>query len=126
VKLRHLDKWNDRREKIASYYSDFLSESSITLPKVASWAGPVWHLYVIRSKNRDKLQAKLKQLGIGTMIHYPLPPHKQGAYKGKVNGDFSIADKLAEEIMSLPIGPQLRVENTLKTARYIQEENSQL
>lgn len=121
VKLRHLDQWNDRRKKAASYYSEFLSESGIGLPKVALWADPVWHLYVVRSQTRVKLQERLTKLGIGTMIHYPIAPHLQDAYRmhGWKKGDFPVAERITEEILSIPIGPHLSGEDTGKVARSV-------
>ncbi len=105
VKLRHLNEWNERRKKMAEWYREHLKETGLTLPAVAPWADHVWHLYVVRSKERGKLQKKLSELGIGTMIHYPVPPHLQGAYsnEGCGYGDLSIANKLANEVLSLPI-----------------------
>jgi len=110
VKLKHLDEWNERRKKIATLYSESLSDTSLRLPEVAQWADPVWHLYVIRSKEREKLQEKLKQSGVGTMIHYPVPPHLQKAFAGEIwsRGSFPIAETISEEVLSLPIGPHLQ------------------
>jgi dTDP-4-amino-4,6-dideoxygalactose transaminase len=80
------------------------------LPTVPPWADPVWHLFVIRHPRRDKLQKHLADQGVQTIIHYPIPPHLSGAYKeyGWGNGQLPIAEKLAGEVLSLPIGPQLR------------------
>ena len=82
VKLRHLDEWNARRSKIASIYLSQLSTiyPQLVLPHTPSWAEPVWHLFVIRHPQRDTLQQKLAEAGIGTLIHYPVPPHRSGAY----------------------------------------------
>lgn len=109
VKLAHLDDWNERRRWIAAAYSEQLAETGLTLPKVPNWAEPVWHLYVIRSQKRQEMQARLTAAGIGTLIHYPIPPHMQTAY-----ADLKIAPRalplacqLAGEVLSLPIGPQL-------------------
>ena len=107
VKLRHLDTWNARRMKIADFYSQSLNGTDLKAPDVAAWADPVWHLYVVRAQERKKLQSELVQLGISTMIHYPIPPHLQKAYAGKVKGDYPIAERLARELISLPIGPQM-------------------
>ena len=73
------------------------------------WAEPAWHLYVVRSAGRDGLQARLKDAGIGTLIHYPIPPHLQDAYAGSGYpcGAFPLAERLAGEVLSLPIGPQM-------------------
>ena len=86
VKLRHLDEWNERRSKIAAVYLDGLKAESrkqkaeIVLPFVPDWASPVWHLFVVRHPQRGALQQKLTEAGIGTLIHYPVPPHLSGAY----------------------------------------------
>ena len=109
VKLKVLDTWNDHRTAIAGYYSDSLQCSGLTIPFVPEWAQPAWHLYVVGSTARDQLQQKLTDLGIGTMIHYPIPPHLQPAYAelGMRPGDFPIAEKMASQVLSLPIGPHL-------------------
>ena len=82
VKLPHLEAWNDRRRAIASYYSGELAESSVGLPQVAGTTDPVWHLYVITSAARDGLAQHLHRDGVETLIHYPVPPHRQAAYEG--------------------------------------------
>jgi dTDP-4-amino-4,6-dideoxygalactose transaminase len=107
VKLCHLDAWNARRKKIADFYSGSLSRSGLKCPGVAPWSDPVWHLYVVRAQEREKFQIELNRVGIGTMIHYPIPPHLQKAYAGKVRGDYPIAESLAREVISLPLGPHL-------------------
>jgi len=78
-------------------------------PFVPDYAEPVWHLFVIRTSQRDALQRQLTNTGIGTMIHYPIPPHRQSAYAelGYQQGDFPVAEAMAEEVLSLPIGPQM-------------------
>jgi dTDP-4-amino-4,6-dideoxygalactose transaminase len=114
VKLRKLDEWNERRRKIAGVYLDRLRHvEGIILPSVPEWAKPCWHLFVIRHPARDKLQAAMKEAGIGTIIHYPVPPHLQKAYADlrlKV-GSFPICEKLAREVLSIPIGPHLSAES---------------
>lgn len=109
VKLKYLDEWNARRRALASVYSLKLSQSGLVLPFVPEWAEPVWHQYVIQCNDRDHLQKKLGQAGIATMIHYPIPPHRQRAYAqlGQGIGSFPIAERLANEVLSLPIGPHL-------------------
>ncbi len=109
VKLKVLDAWNTRREKIAVRYTTALADTGLVLPTVPAWAKPVWHLYVIKSPQRDALQKNLGEAGIGTLIHYPIPPHLQKAYAalGYVKGQFPIAEQLANQMLSLPIGPQL-------------------
>jgi dTDP-4-amino-4,6-dideoxygalactose transaminase len=109
VKLKYLDKWNIRRSKIASAYSSSFKKTGLILPYVPDWAEPSWHLYVVRHSNRDEFQKKLNDNGVATLIHYPIPPHKQVAYSDEnYNKDsFPIANIIANEIISLPIGPHL-------------------
>ena len=107
VKLAHLDDWNARRRAIATRYLDGLRDAGVALPEVPEWAEPAWHLFVVRSERRDALQARLGEAGIGTLIHYPLPPHRQQAYAELAfSADaFPIANRLADQLLSLPIGP---------------------
>ncbi|MEN1972607.1 DegT/DnrJ/EryC1/StrS family aminotransferase [Luteimonas sp. MJ204] len=108
VKLQHLDAWNTRRADIARQYLDGLAGTGLVLPVVPDWAAPVWHLFVGRSPQRDVLQAKLAEAGVGSLIHYPIPPHKQAAYAelGFAPNAFPLASCMADEVLSLPIGPQ--------------------
>ena len=111
VKLKYLDAWNDRRRGIAQHFQDTLMGSSLVLPHVPEWAEPVWHLFVVRHLQRDELAARLNDMGIGTLIHYPIPPHKQAAY-AELNfplESFPKAAKMAKEVLSLPIGPHLEI-----------------
>jgi dTDP-4-amino-4,6-dideoxygalactose transaminase len=112
VKLPHLGDWNARRAVIAARYGAGIRSRYVTLPIVPSWAEPVWHLYVVRTAHRAALQAALGQAGIGTMVHYPIPPHLQGAYAplGYGRGAFPISEALHDEVLSLPIGPHLTLE----------------
>jgi dTDP-4-amino-4,6-dideoxygalactose transaminase len=109
AKLPHLDASNDRRRQIAARYLDELSSTGLTLPSVADDSEPVWHLFVIRSERRDALAEHLAAHGVQTLIHYPIPPHLQGAYAdlGFKVGDFPIAERMAQSVLSLPIGPQM-------------------
>ena len=112
VKLKMLDNWTERRRAVATAYQEGLSESSLILPFVPDWAEPVWHLYVVRTPMRDALQARLSEAGVGTLIHYPIPPHMQAAYTDlNVAPDaLPIACDLAQEVLSLPMGPHLNME----------------
>ena len=114
VKLRVLDEWNERRKAIAHQYIAHLTNhiNSLTLPDVPNWADPVWHLFVVRHPNRDAVSNRLHETGIGNLIHYPIPPHRQAAYldAGFSADSFPIANRLATEVLSLPIGPQLTSE----------------
>lgn len=110
VKLKKLNEWNKKRQRAADIYSHSLKDvSTLKLPYVPDWAAPVWHLYVIRHDNRDFLQRDLAEKGIGTLIHYPVPPHLSTAYfeKGWQTGSFPITEELSKSVLSLPIGPHL-------------------
>jgi dTDP-4-amino-4,6-dideoxygalactose transaminase len=109
VKLQHLDAWNDRRRAIAALYLRELADADVVLPLVPDWAGPAWHLFVIRANDRDRLTQSLTEHGIGTMIHYPIPPHRQDAYADLAldRDAYPIADRVHQEVLSLPIGPHL-------------------
>lgn len=109
VKLAYLDDWNDRRRAIAALYQNGLNEESVILPFVPDWAEPAWHLYAVLVPDRDALQKTLSEAGVGTLIHYPIPPHLQGAYAnlGLSKGTFPIAERIHSEVLSLPIGPHL-------------------
>jgi dTDP-4-amino-4,6-dideoxygalactose transaminase len=106
VKLARLDEWNNRRKRIAKQYLEALEGvADLTLPQVPEWADPVWHLFMVKHPRRDLLQKHLTANGAGTIIHYPLPPHLQKAYAelGYSRGAFPIAEKLADEVLSLPM-----------------------
>lgn len=109
VKLRHLHDWNQRRASIASTYTLALQDCGLTLPWVAPWASPSWHLYCVRHPQRDQLRDRLAGMGIETLVHYPIPPHAQAAYSdlGYRKGDFPVAESMAETLLSLPIGPAM-------------------
>jgi dTDP-4-amino-4,6-dideoxygalactose transaminase len=109
VKLRHLDRWNERRREIAARYLEGLRCTGLRLPCVPEWAEPVWHLFVVRHPRRDELQKALHEAGIGTIVHYPVPPHCQEAYRdlGYGEGAFPISEAIHREVLSLPLGPQL-------------------
>ena len=110
AKLPKLDEWNTRRAKLATQYRNELRDlSALTLPHVATWAEPVWHLFVVRTPQRDALQKHLTAAGVGTQIHYPVPPHLSHAYAGAgwKHGDFPLAERFASEVLSLPIGPHI-------------------
>ena len=109
VKLQHLDAWNDRRRRIAAQYLDLLHQTDLVLPWVETCADPVWHLFVVRSQQRDHLMRRLQEAGIGVQIHYPIPPHLQAAYRDldRPRGSFPVAEMIHQEVLSLPIGPHL-------------------
>ncbi len=112
VKLKHLDAWNDARRECAMAYGERLAGLPVTLPHEAEWARHNYHLFVVRSPERDELMAHLKERGIGCLIHYPIPVHLQGAYEdlGLGRGTFPVAEKACDEVLSLPIYPELSIE----------------
>ncbi|MEM7367603.1 MAG: DegT/DnrJ/EryC1/StrS family aminotransferase [Bacteroidota bacterium] len=124
VKLPHLDSWNEERNQIANWYTTHLQAATdIHLPVLAEGATSVYHIYLIRSPQRDALQSYLKEKGIGTLIHYPIPPHLQQAYQelGFTKGDFPIAEEIAETCLSLPIYPGLSREEVRYICACIQQ-----
>ena len=123
VKLSRLDEWNNRRKEVAKHYLQTLAGmADLTLPRVPDWADPVWHLFMVRHPQRDLLQKHLAANAVGTIIHYPIPPHLQRAYAelGHARGAFPIAEKLAEEVLSLPMSAHLSPEET----RYVEQKLS--
>jgi dTDP-4-amino-4,6-dideoxygalactose transaminase len=118
VKLAHLDEWNDRRSKVAALYRSELASVGLQLPFVPNWAEPSWHLFVVEVSNRPELQARLHSRGVQTLVHYPIPPHLQAAYAdlGWSEGAFPIAERLAKNSLSLPIGPHLTLEQAGEVA----------
>lgn len=112
VKLGHLDEWNARRSLIAAIYQEGLSGRGLVLPMVPDWAEPAWHLFVVRHPQRDALQRRLADAGVGSLIHYPIPPHRQQAYaeSGFSPQSFPVASRMADQVLSLPIGPHLQAE----------------
>lgn len=107
VKLAKLDGWNATRRDVAEQYTAALGSAGIILPKVPEFAEPVWHLYVIRSKQREALKDHLDLNGVGTVVHYPTPPHRQACYEGFSGRQLPLADVLAKEVLSLPMSPSL-------------------
>lgn len=108
VKLRYLDEWNEARRKAAEVYLNDLADlTELALPHVPGWANPVWHLFVIRCQQRDSLQAYLAQHDVASAIHYPIPPHLQGAYRDGGISDVPFDKSLAwsREALSLPMWP---------------------
>ena len=109
VKLKALPRWNARRAEIAARYLKDLTGTELGLPEVPQWATPVWHLFVVRTPHRDALQKHLGEAGVETLVHYPIAPHMQKAYAhaGYRLGQFPIAERLAAQVLSLPMGPHL-------------------
>jgi dTDP-4-amino-4,6-dideoxygalactose transaminase len=107
-KLPHLEGWNDQRRSAAAFYGETLEGvGDLILPREPPGARHVWHLYVVRTRSRDRLAAYLRQRGVGTGIHYPEPPHLSAAYAhlGYARGAFPVSERLAGEVLSLPIFP---------------------
>lgn len=111
IKLRHLSMWNESRRMLAHRYHRLLSEAkdSVVVPVEAPWTKGVYHLYVVRVQDREALQAHLTEAGIGCGLHYPVPLHLQKAYQNLTykKGDFPVTERVAAEILSLPMFPQL-------------------
>jgi dTDP-4-amino-4,6-dideoxygalactose transaminase len=125
VKLRHLAKWNESRRSHAHAYHELLAEAkdAIVIPVEASWTKGVYHLYVVRVQEREALQIALAEAGIGTGIHYPIPLHLQNAYQhlNYKNGDFPVTERVAVEILSLPMFPQMSNEQVHEVAKRVKE-----
>ena len=108
VRLRYLEEWNSRRARIAAKYLEELRETGLVLPVVCEGSDPVWHLFVVRSNRRDELQRHLKSAGVNTLVHYPVPPHLQEAYKdASFRCEYPITEAIHQEALSLPMGPHL-------------------
>ncbi|MDB9851453.1 DegT/DnrJ/EryC1/StrS family aminotransferase [Amylibacter sp.] len=112
VKLGVLDEWTERRRSVATAYTKGLAESGLILPHVPDWADPAWHLYVVRTSDREALQGRMTEADISTLIHYPIPPHIQKAYADMeiIPEALPLARDLASEVLSLPMGPQLSLD----------------
>jgi len=114
VKLRYLDSDNRRRREIATIYRQNINNNKIILPKVEAEESHVWHLFVIRTENRDDFQNYLSKNGISTVIHYPIPPHKQSAYKEWHDISYPVSEKLHNQVLSLPISPAMTDEEVYR------------
>ena len=118
VKLKHLARWNDQRRAAAARYGQLLAGTELRLPRVAPWASPVWHLYVVQSNNRAPLQQALDAANISHGMHYPIPIHLQEAYQelGHGPGSFPVTESQAARIVSLPIFPEITEEELQRVA----------
>lgn len=121
IKYRFLDEDNEKRRKIADFYSKNIKNPLITLPETYARESHVWHIYPVRTVNRNKLQQFLLDNGIQTLIHYPIPPHKQQCFKEWNNLSFPITEKIHEEILSIPISPVLSAAEMQKVVEVINE-----
>jgi dTDP-4-amino-4,6-dideoxygalactose transaminase len=109
AKLPHLDSWNASRRRIAQRYLDGMAGCGLTLPQVPDWAEPVWHLFVVQVADRAHFQAALDERGVGSLIHYPIPPHLQPAYAEMQlgRGSLPVAEAIHDQVVSLPMWPQM-------------------
>ncbi|HJE03290.1 MAG TPA: DegT/DnrJ/EryC1/StrS family aminotransferase [Aliarcobacter thereius] len=123
VKLRYLDNEVEKRRDIANYYLENIKNKNIILPVVRAEDNHVWHLFVIRTNKRDELQEYLLDNGIQTLIHYPIPPHKQNAYKEWNNEKYPISEQIHDEILSLPISGVQSLEDTMKIVQVLNDFN---
>lgn len=115
IKLKYIDEENEVRRKIARQYISEISNSNIILPENPENENEhVWHIFLIRTEKRDELQAYLTENGVQTLIHYPIPPHKQEAYKDWNSQSFPISEKIHQEVLSLPISPVMENEEIAK------------
>ena len=122
VKLRHLDQWNARRRETARRYLELLPSDRLVLPAADADCESVWHLFVVRSRDRESLQAALRARGVETLIHYPIPPHLSGAYRQQfAKTRLPIAEMLAAEVLSLPMGPTLSAEQVQFVATAVRD-----
>jgi dTDP-4-amino-4,6-dideoxygalactose transaminase len=120
VKLAHLDAWNARRKLLAELYLQGL-KAPISLPQVAPGTDPVWHLFVIRTPERERLARHLADVNVATLIHYPIPPHRQRAYAELtgVTPDLPLATRMADEVLSLPMGPHMSAEDVSRVIHHV-------
>lgn len=123
VKLRHLDAWTAERQRVAARYDDLLAGSPVTIPYKAPGCWHVYHQYTIRAPRRDELQAYLREMGIGTMVYYPVPLHMQEIYADLAlgEGSFPEAEQVAKEVLSLPVFPELAEEQIQQIASAIRQ-----
>jgi len=124
VKLRHIKNWTKQRQEIASWYDELLEDvGDLITPMVENYSTHVYHLYVIRTRYRDQLKEHLQKFGVGTLIHYPVPPHLQPAYSslGYQKGDLPIAEELSETCLSLPLWPGLTRDDVAYVCKIIEK-----
>ena len=124
VKLKYLDEWNQRRKILRGYYMEELCDvPGLILPHVPEGMDPAWHLFVIRHPMRDALQKHLQNEGIGTLIHYPIPPHLSDAYRnmGLGDGAFPITEAIHREVLSLPLGPHMTQKQVVRVSEAIRK-----
>jgi dTDP-4-amino-4,6-dideoxygalactose transaminase len=124
VRLNYLDRWNERRCNIARYYLQELADvPGLTLPFTPDSAEPNYHIFAVRTPQRDELQQRLAEAEIGTLIHYPIPPHISQAYEehGWKTGDFPVTEELAKTVLSLPSGPHLSMQQAGRLVEVVRD-----
>lgn len=121
VKLKYLDKDNERRREISKYYRENIKNPNIILPQTYDEKSHVWHVFVLRTNNREALQKHLEDNGVQTNIHYPTPPHMQGAYKELKDLSLPISEKIHREVISIPISPVMTDEEVKKVVEILNE-----
>lgn len=121
IKLKHLYSDNNKRREISKYYRENIKNSKIILPDTYDEKSHVWHIFAVRTQNRDEFQKYLTEKGIQTIIHYPTPPHKQGAYKEWNNLSFPITEEIHNTILSLPISPVMTDSEIEKVVEVVNE-----
>ncbi|MFC7986286.1 DegT/DnrJ/EryC1/StrS family aminotransferase [Streptomyces sp. NPDC057336] len=122
VKLPFLDRWNARRAEVAARYTEGLAGlPGLEVPAVRPWAGPVWHQYVVRAARRDALVSALAAAGVETLVHYPVAVHRSEAYAGGAFGPLPRCERLADEVLSLPMGPQLTAQDVTAVIAAVRE-----
>lgn len=121
VKLKHLDSDNNKRREISKYYRENIKNPKIILPETYDEKSHVWHIFAVRTQNRDEFQKYLKNKEIQTIIHYPTPPHKQGAYKEWNDLSFPITEEIHNTILSLPISPVMTDSEVEKVVEVVNE-----
>ncbi len=124
VKLAHLDAWNERRRGLAKVYLEQLAGvANLVLPTVSPNVAPVWHLFVVRHPERDRIREALTKANIETVLHYPVPPHLSDAYRqaGFARGSFPVAERISDQVLSLPMGPHLTSEQQALVIREVRK-----
>lgn len=121
IKLPYLDADNKRRREISTYYRNNINNPLIVLPKTYDEEAHVWHVFAVRTKERDRFQEYLRSKGVQTIIHYPTPPHKQEAYKEWNNRSYPITEQIHKEIISLPISPVMTDDEVIELVRIVNE-----
>ncbi len=124
IKLATLDEWNRRRKRAAAQYLRLLEGvEGLELPRVAPGTDPVWHLFVVKTGRREALRRGLEAAGVGTLIHYPIPPHRAGAYREArfPRKGLPVAERLARTVLSLPMGPHLGISQVDQVANLVKQ-----